>query len=69
MALSKISLTGNAIENSLPVSLGGTGVTSASNIGNLRKIATAYGTAQTGVGSVQITLPETYKSFYDYIRI
>jgi hypothetical protein len=49
MALSKISLTGNAIENSLPVSLGGTGVTSASNIGNLRKIATAYGTAQTGV--------------------
>ena len=63
MALSKISLSGNGVENALPVTLGGTTVTSASDIGNLRKIATASGTAQTGVGSIQITLPETYKSF------
>jgi len=63
MALSKISLSGNGVENALPVTLGGTTVTSASDIGNLRKIATASATAQTGVGSIQITLPETYKSF------
>ncbi len=63
MALSKISLSGNAVENALPVTLGGTTVTSASDIGNLRKIATASATAQSGIGSIQITLPETYKSF------
>ena len=56
----------NAITGTIPVANGGTGVTTADEIGNFVKVASASGTAQSGLSNIEISLPETYSKFKLY---
>ena len=66
MALTR--LNNNAICETITAAKGGTGVTSADDIGNFVKIDSQSGTAQSDLADVRIELPETYRAFRLYWR-
>ena len=61
MALTR--LNNNAIGETITAAKGGTGVTSADEIGNFVKIDSQSGTDLSNISSLDIDLPDTYKSF------
>ena len=66
MALSKISLTGNGIENTLPVANGGTAVTTAAalaNLGNLVKLSSVVASDTTDIVFDNTLITDTYDTY------
>jgi hypothetical protein len=66
MALSKISLTGNGIENTLPIANGGTAVTTAAdlaNTGNMVLLSSITASDTTNIVFDNTVITDTYDSY------